>query len=113
VFRDEDGLLKAAEAVQRLKEEARTVAIDDKGSVFNQDLLGALELDFMLDNAECVVLAALERKESRGAQFRTDFPERDDDDWLKHIDLSRDGDRPRVSYSEVTLTQWEPEERKY
>jgi succinate dehydrogenase / fumarate reductase flavoprotein subunit len=113
VFRDEGGLLKAAEAVQRLKEEARTVAIDDKGSVFNQDLLGAIELGFMLDNAECVVLAALERKESRGAQFRTDFPERDDDDWLKHIDLSRDGDRPRVSYSEVTLTQWEPEERKY
>src|SRR3989440_1105232 len=113
VFRDEDGLLKAAETVQRLKEEARNVAIDDKGSVFNQDLLGAIELGFMLDNAECVVLGALERKESRGAQFRTDFPERNDDDWLKHIDLSRDGDRPGVSYSEVTLTQWEPEERKY
>ena len=113
VFRDEDGLLKAGEAVQRLKEEAKDVAIDDKGSVFNQDLLGAIELGFMLDNAECVVVAALERKESRGAQYRTDFPERDDDDWLKHIDLSRDGDRPRVTYSEVTLTQWEPEERKY
>jgi succinate dehydrogenase / fumarate reductase flavoprotein subunit len=113
VFRDEDGLLKAAETVQRLKEEAKNVAIDDKGSVFNQDLLGAIELGFMLDNAECVVLGALERKESRGAQFRTDFPERNDDDWLKHIDLSRDGDRPGVSYSEVTLTQWEPEERKY
>jgi succinate dehydrogenase / fumarate reductase, flavoprotein subunit len=113
VFRDEDGLLKAGEAVQRLKEEAKDAAIDDKGSVFNQDLLGAIELGFMLDNAECVVVAALERKESRGAQFRTDFPERDDDEWLKHIDLSRDGDRPQVTYSEVTLTQWEPEERKY
>jgi succinate dehydrogenase / fumarate reductase flavoprotein subunit len=113
VFRDEDGLLKAGEIVQRLKEEAKTVAIDDKGAVFNQDLLGALELGFMLDNAECVVVAALERKESRGAQFRTDFPERDDDEWLKHIDLSMDGDRPAVSYSEVTLTRWQPEERKY
>src|SRR5947207_252483 len=113
VFRDEDGLLNAGETVQRLKEEAKTVTIDDKGSVFNQDLLGAIELGFMLDNAECVVVAALERKESRGAQFRTDFPERDDDDWLKHIDLSLDGDRPSVTYSEVTLTQWEPEERKY
>ena len=89
------------------------MAIDDKGAVFNQDLLGAIELGFMLDNAECVVVAALERKESRGAQFRTDYPERDDDDWLKHIDLSLDGDRPAVTYSEVTLTQWEPEERKY
>ncbi|TML82492.1 MAG: FAD-binding protein [Actinobacteria bacterium] len=113
VFRDEDGLLKAGETVQRLKEEARNVTIDDKGTVFNQDLLGAIELGFMLDNAECVVVAALERKESRGAQFRTDYPERDDDDWLKHIDLSLDGDRPAVTYSEVTLTQWEPEERKY
>jgi succinate dehydrogenase / fumarate reductase flavoprotein subunit len=113
VFRDEDGLLKAGETVQRLKEESKNVSIDDKGTVFNQDLLGAVELGFMLDNAECVVVAALERKESRGAQFRTDFPERNDDDWLKHIDLSLDGDRPTVSYSEVTLTQWEPEERKY
>jgi succinate dehydrogenase / fumarate reductase flavoprotein subunit len=113
VFRDEDGLLKAGEIVQRLKEESKSVAIDDKGSVFNQDLLGAIELGFMLDTAECVVVAALERKESRGAQFRTDFPERNDDEWLKHIDLSRDGDKPAVSYSEVTLTRWEPEERKY
>ncbi|HEX8073715.1 MAG TPA: FAD-binding protein [Thermoleophilaceae bacterium] len=113
VFRDEDGLLKAGEIVQRLKEEAKTVAIDDKGTVFNQDLFGAIELGFMLENAECVVIGALERKESRGAQFRTDHPERDDDEWLKHIDLSLDGDRPAVSYSEVTLTQWEPEERKY
>jgi succinate dehydrogenase / fumarate reductase flavoprotein subunit len=113
VFRNEDGLLQAAQTVQRLKEEAKSVAIDDKGTIFNQDLFGALELEFMLDNAECVIVAALERKESRGAQYRTDFPERNDDDWLKHIDLALDGDKPNVSYSEVTLTQWEPEERKY
>jgi succinate dehydrogenase / fumarate reductase flavoprotein subunit len=113
VFRDEDGLIQAGEIVQRLKEEAKTVSIDDKGTVFNQDMLGAIELGFMLDNAECVVVGALERKESRGAQFRTDFPERNDDDWLRHIVLTRDGDKPAVSYSEVTLTQWEPEERKY
>src|SRR6185503_1048418 len=75
VFRDEQGLNTALETVRRLKEEAKTVAIDDKGTVFNQDLLGAIELGFMLDNAETVVMGALERKESRGAQFRTDFPE--------------------------------------
>jgi succinate dehydrogenase / fumarate reductase flavoprotein subunit len=114
VFRDEDGLRQGLEIVQRLKEEAKTVAIDDKGTVFNQDLLGAVELGFMLDNAECIIVGALERKESRGAQFRTDFPERNDDDWLKHIDLEADGDGPpKVSYSEVTMTQWEPQERKY
>ena len=113
VFRSEDGLLEAAQAVQRLKEEAESVAIDDKGTIFNQDLFGAIELGFMLDNAECVIVGALDRKESRGAQFRTDHPDRDDDEWLKHIDLTLDGDRPKVSYSEVTITQWEPEERKY
>ena len=68
----------------------------------------------MLDCAECIVVAALERKESRGAQFRTDFPERNDDEWLKHITTSLNGDgTPQVGYSPVTITQWQPEERKY
>jgi succinate dehydrogenase / fumarate reductase flavoprotein subunit len=114
VFRDDEGLREGLEIVQRLKEEAKTVAIDDKGTIFNQDLFGAMELGFMLDNAECVIVGALERTESRGAQFRTDFPERNDDEWIKHIDLQADGDGPpKVSYSEVTMTQWEPQERKY
>ncbi len=114
VFRDADGLATAHETVRRLKEEARSAYIDDRGTVFNQDVLGAIELGYMLDCAEATVMAAIERKESRGAQFRTDFPERNDDEWLKHIDLSRNGDEtPHVSYSPVTMTQWEPEERKY
>ncbi|HEV2769135.1 MAG TPA: FAD-binding protein [Solirubrobacteraceae bacterium] len=114
VFRDADGLATAHETVRRLKEEARLAYIDDRGTVFNQDVLGAIELGYMLDCAETIVMGALERKESRGAQFRTDFPERNDDEWLKHIDLSRNGDEtPHVSYSPVTMTQWEPEERKY
>jgi succinate dehydrogenase / fumarate reductase flavoprotein subunit len=114
VFRDEDGMRQAHEVVKRLKEEARTAYIDDRGTVFNQDVLGAIELGYMLDAAECIVVAALERKESRGAQFRTDFPERNDDEWLKHINTSMNGDdTPQVSYSPVTITQWQPEERKY
>ena len=113
VFRDEAGLDEALEAVRRLKDEATDVGIDDKGSVFNQDVLGALELQFMLDNAEAIVISALERKESRGAQFRTDFPERNDDEWLKHITVSANGSDPEISYSEVTMTQWEPQERTY
>ena len=88
VFRDEAGIQEALETVRRLKEEAETAYIDDKGSVFNQDLLGAIELGYMLDNAECTCIGALERKESRGAQYRTDFPERNDEEWLKHIDLA-------------------------
>jgi succinate dehydrogenase / fumarate reductase flavoprotein subunit len=114
VFREEAGLRQAHDVVRRLKEEARTAYIDDHGTVFNQDVLGAIELGYMLDCAEATVVAAIERKESRGAQFRTDYPERNDDEWLKHIDISRNGDdAPRVSYSEVTFTQWQPEERKY
>ena len=114
VFREEAGLQHALETVKRLQEEAKTAYIDDRGTVFNQDVLGAIELGYMLDCAECIVTAAIERKESRGAQYRTDYPDRNDDEWLKHIDLSLNGDGgPQVSYSEVTFTQWQPEERKY
>jgi succinate dehydrogenase / fumarate reductase, flavoprotein subunit len=113
VFRDSDGIDTALETVRRLKEEAKTAYIDDRGSVFNQDVLGALELGYMLDNAECACVGAQERAESRGAQFRTDFPERNDDDWLKHINLRRDGDAPEIDYSEVTITEWQPMERTY
>jgi succinate dehydrogenase / fumarate reductase, flavoprotein subunit len=116
VYRDEAGLQKALETVNRLREESESAYIDDRGTVFNQDVLGALELGYMLDCAQATVLAAIERKESRGAQFRTDFPERNDAEWLKHIDISlnrEDPTHPEVSYSPVTMTQWEPEERKY
>jgi succinate dehydrogenase / fumarate reductase flavoprotein subunit len=113
VFRDEAGLGTALEIVKRLTDEAENVSIDDKGTVFNQDVLGALELQFMLDNAEAIVVSAIERKESRGAQFRTDYPERNDAEWLKHINVSADGSEPELSYSPVTMTQWEPEERTY
>jgi succinate dehydrogenase / fumarate reductase, flavoprotein subunit len=114
VYRDDAGLRQAHEVVRRLKEEARSAYIDDRGTVFNQDVLGAIELGYMLDCAEAIVVAALERRESRGAQFRIDFPERNDQEWLKHIDLSRNGeDVPNVTYSPVTITHWQPEERRY
>jgi succinate dehydrogenase / fumarate reductase flavoprotein subunit len=114
VFRDEEGLQGAHEIILRLKEEAEVAAIDDRGTVFNQDVLGAIELGYLLSCAETTVVAAIERKESRGAQFRTDFPDRNDDEWLKHIDVTRDEDgSPKLSYSDVTITQWQPEVRKY
>jgi succinate dehydrogenase / fumarate reductase flavoprotein subunit len=114
VFRDEEGIQTALERVKRLREELPSAYIDDRGTVFNQDVLGALELDFMLEQAEGTCVAALHRTESRGAQYRTDFPERNDDEWLKHIDLTRgDNGAPEVSYSPVTITQWQPMERTY
>jgi succinate dehydrogenase / fumarate reductase flavoprotein subunit len=113
VFREEEGLKVALETVKELKERAKTAYIDDRGAIFNQDVLGALELGFMLDNAEGICVGALHRTESRGAQYRTDFPERNDEEWLKHIDLSMNGEGPQISYSDVTITQWQPEERTY
>ncbi len=114
VFRDAAGLAKAHEIVRRLKEEAPNAVIDDHGTVFNQDVIGAIELGYMLDVAEAIVVASIERRESRGAQFRTDFPDRNDAEWLKHIDISENGsDVPEITYSAVTITRWQPEERTY
>jgi succinate dehydrogenase / fumarate reductase flavoprotein subunit len=114
VFRNAEGLQQAHEIVHRLKEEAKTAYIDDRGTVFNQDVLGAIELGYMLDCAEATVVSAIERKESRGAHTRMDFPERNDDEWLKHINVSLNGgEEPEIAYSPVTITQWQPEERKY
>jgi succinate dehydrogenase / fumarate reductase flavoprotein subunit len=113
VYRDEEGLSTALQTVRRLREESMVAHIDDRGTIFNQDVLGAVELSFMLDCAEAIVVGALERRESRGAQFRTDFPERNDEEYLKHIDLTRGEDGPQPTYSEVTITQWQPEVRTY
>jgi succinate dehydrogenase / fumarate reductase, flavoprotein subunit len=114
VFRDEAGLQTCHEIVRRIKEEAEHATIDDRGTVFNQDVIGAIELGYMLDCAEAIIVGALERKESRGAQSRTDYPGRNDEEWLKHIDISvNGGDVPKVSYSPVTITKWQPQERTY
>ncbi|HVF79314.1 MAG TPA: FAD-binding protein [Solirubrobacteraceae bacterium] len=114
VYRTEEGLTEAHQVVHRLKEEAAKAYVDDQGTVFNQDVLGALELGYMLDCADMTIVSALDRRESRGAQFRLDYPERHDDEWLKHINVTRNGDgEPGLSYSEVTITKWQPEVRKY
>jgi succinate dehydrogenase / fumarate reductase flavoprotein subunit len=114
VYRDAEGLDRALQIIRDLKEQAPKASIDDRGSVFNQDVIGEIELGYMLDCAEAIIVAAIERKESRGAQFRTDFPERMDEQWLKHIDITLNGDdQPQVSYSPVTITKWQPEVRSY
>jgi succinate dehydrogenase / fumarate reductase flavoprotein subunit len=113
VFRHADGIQVALDRVRRLTEDFGSAYIDDRGSVFNQDVIGAIELGFLLDNAETTCVAALHRAESRGAQYRTDHPERNDQEWLKHIDLSLNETGPEIEYSDVTITQWEPQERTY
>jgi succinate dehydrogenase / fumarate reductase flavoprotein subunit len=113
VYRDEAGLQEALEVVRRLREETKTAYIDDQGTVFNQDVLGAIELGYMVDIAETIVIAAIERKESRGAQFRTDYPERNDEEWLKHIVVKQKDGQPVVEYAPVKITKWQPQARTY
>ena len=114
VFRDQEGMALTQRTVADLRERWNRVAIHDKGQVFNTSLVRALELDFMLDCAETIVLGALARKESRGAHFRTDCLHRDDEHWLKHILLShRPGGPPQLDFLPVRITQWEPQVRVY
>ena len=113
VYREEGGMSQALDTIAQLKGRYGKVPVEDKGRIFNTDLVFALELGFMLDCAETIVISALERKDSRGAQFRTDYPERDDENWLKHITVTRSDDGPQVSHLPVVITQWTPEERKY
>jgi succinate dehydrogenase / fumarate reductase, flavoprotein subunit len=114
VYRDEAGLQEALRGIRALKKRYENVAVGDKGRVFNQALTFALELGFMLDCAETIALSALVRKESRGAQARTDYPERNDAEWLKHILVKYNpGGEPEISYRPVTITQWKPEARSY
>ena len=92
----------------------RGVVIEDKGSVFNSDLTQAIELGYLLDLGWCMLQAGLARQESRGAHSRpSDFPERDDERFLKHsITRWVDGE-PRLDYAPVRMTKWEPMVRSY
>ncbi len=113
VFRDQAGMEAASGKVDELRTGFSGVSIDNKGRVFNTDLVFALELDFMLDVARTICAGALARTESRGAHYRTDMPDRDDENWLKHTHVYQDGEGVRVETSDVTITKWEPVERVY
>jgi succinate dehydrogenase / fumarate reductase flavoprotein subunit len=114
VFRKREGLLKAMEKVRELRERYERVSLQDKGNCFNRDLLDALELGYMLDLAELITLGALEREESRGAHYREDFPKRDDEKWLVHTMFKYSAtEEPQISFRPVTITKFQPKERKY
>lgn len=113
VFRDQEGLSAGQAKIQTARDRFGSVSLHDTGRVFNTDLLAALECGFIIDCAEAIVASCLERKESRGAHSRTDFTERDDENWLKHVLISSTPNGPKVSYLPVTITQWQPEVRKY
>ena len=114
VFRHRDALVKVMDKLSRLKERCRYIRIQDKGHCFNRDLLDAMEVGYMLDLAEAITLGALNREESRGAHFREDFPDRNDKSWLVHSLFRYAGLKPPQFLTKpVTITEFEPKERKY
>ena len=116
VFRDQISMEGALENLANVKSRMSGFSIENKGKVFNTDLMFGLELEFMVDCAEAVVAGALTRKESRGAHFRTDITERDDDNWLKHTLVYKDETQKhgtRVQTCDVKITQWQPVKRVY
>ncbi|HCJ53371.1 MULTISPECIES: succinate dehydrogenase flavoprotein subunit [Glutamicibacter] len=120
VFRDERSLKEARDVIEDLRIRYKNISIQDKGKRFNLDLLEAIELGFLLDLAEVITVAALHRKESRGGHYREDFPDRDDENFMKHSMSYRDADAVtedikgiRMETKPVVFTRYQPMERKY
>jgi succinate dehydrogenase / fumarate reductase flavoprotein subunit len=116
IFRSEEGLKSALDDIHKLQERFKNIRVMDKSKRFNTNLSMTLEASHLLTFSELIAAGALNRQESRGAHSRTDFPKRDDEDWLKHTVAHKDEDgRPKFSYKGVTLywDRFPPQERKY
>jgi len=113
IWRDRGALQAGLDEVRALKERYGRVSLGHGGRVFNTELPQVLETGNLLDLAECVALGALNREESRGSHARVDFPDRDDETWMKHSVFTRGDDGPECSYSPVTVTRHPPEVRTY
>ena len=107
VFRTEKGLRDAIEKIRELQDRCRRVAVSDDGTVFNTDLVEALELESLLGVADAIATSALNRTETRGAHSREDYPARDDEHWLKHTFISHRPDGAHeIAYKDVDLKLW-------
>ena len=113
IYRDENSLKEGCRIIGDLKTRLKNGIVEDKDHVYNTELVAALELDFMLDVAETMPYSAMQRRESRGAHYRTDYTKRDDTSFLKHSMAYKTTGPPRIEYSPVTITRWKPEERVY
>ncbi|MGD2050112.1 MAG: succinate dehydrogenase/fumarate reductase flavoprotein subunit, partial [Chloroflexota bacterium] len=113
VFRTEETLKKGLDDIKSIRSRFTDVEIDDKGMVFNTDLLETWELGCLLELAEVTTVSALARTESRGAHARDDYKKRNDDEWLKHTLCFKEGDSYRLDYKPVTLGRYEPKPRAY
>ncbi|MDQ6735485.1 MAG: FAD-binding protein [Nitrospirota bacterium] len=108
IFRTKASMTNALHRVQALKERAARVMLQDHGKVFNTDLIQALELDSLLDIAETIAAGGIAREESRGAHYRSDFPNRDDAKWLKHTLAYWNVSGPHLRYAPVAITRFPP-----
>ncbi|MBW2279370.1 MAG: FAD-binding protein [Deltaproteobacteria bacterium] len=113
VFRDQGSMDATVAALRQLKGRYADIGLSDRSKVFNTEIVQAMELRNMLDVAEAVAQTAAVRTESRGAHTRTDYPTRDDSQFLKHSLVNFSPQGPEIGYRDVTLTRWTPEERKY
>ena len=113
VYRDQNSMEKALELVKDVKERAKSIYVADKSKTFNTNLMFSIELGFMTECAEAIAASAIQRKESRGAHTRTDMPDRDDENWLKHILVTKKDDSHDISFLDVIITDWEPVIRQY
>jgi fumarate reductase flavoprotein subunit len=114
VFRTKEGLEKLIGQLGGLRDRFDRVKVDDTSKTFNTEIVAALELDYMLEVSQAIAVSALAREESRGAHARRDFPERDDEKYLKHtIAYRKEGARPRLDYRDVKITNFQPKARTY
>lgn len=114
IYRTETSLLNAQKEIQTQKDRFKNVKLSDSSSTFNTEFIDALELSCLLDVAESVIQSALQRKESRGSHQRSDFTERDDEQYLSHsLAFQKENDFPDIKYKSVTITKWPPGERVY
>jgi len=113
IYRSEKGMKEALERVRSLQARFKDVCVTDTGKIFNTELLNAWEIGNMLEVAEVVAECALNRKESRGGHSREDYPERDDQNWLKHTLASKKDGKVTIGYKPVVITKYQPKARVY
>ncbi len=113
VYRSGESMEQGLGKVRMLRTRFSHIGVKDKRRIYNSDLINALELENLLDLAEVAITSALAREESRGAHSRTDFPVRDDENWLRHTLARRTPTGPELHYKPVAITHWEPVERTY
>jgi succinate dehydrogenase / fumarate reductase flavoprotein subunit len=114
VVRTDESLGKALASVRQLKERYEQAPVRDRSRVYNTEIVEHIELGFLLDMAEALVVSARARTESRGGHYREDHKLREDDHWMKHTFATRTGDGGiQLDYKDVTLGRYEPVERKY